>query len=291
MVRIIREQAPEAKIILTDQFNCNDDINVDSNDILLADARKINELSSLVKEVKPDAIIHLSGLNYGDDRELFQVNLLGMLEILNASITLNPKPIVLLVGSAAQYGAMLDSKENILETDLMKPINIYGISKLFQEELGLLFCKTKELDVRFTRTFNIIGPRMNQQTIIGKVIAELRKNKKSNHIDTITVGSLSSYRDFIDVRDVVKLYSAILFYGQKGEIYNVGSGIIRQIRKVINELIAMSGQSIKIIETSYSSREFESKGGCADNHKVLQLLPTYSPISFAESIKDIIATI
>ena len=60
------------------------------------------------------------------------------------------------------------------------------------------------------------------------------------------VGNLSAKRDFTDVRDVVRAYSALVEHGRAGETYNVGSGHAVEIRKVLDMIIARSGVDIRV---------------------------------------------
>jgi len=287
LVSLLKEEIPSSEVFLSDIPSGKKTAPLHSGRILPADARKINDFASLVTRTQPEAILHVAGLNYGDARTLIEVNLLGTLELLSAAATLTPKPVVLLIGSAAQYGLSLDSKNLIKEYDCTRPLNHYGC----QEALGLMFLRTDSLDVRFTRTFNLVGPGMNEQSILGKVLAGIRQCRASGLSHTMTVGSLSAYRDFIDVRDAVKLYKSILLHGKAGEVYNVGSGSTHLVRDVVYELIALSKVPLQIQETSFSSRNHASKGGAADMQKTLKLLPGFKPIPFSKSLKDMLHSV
>ena len=63
------------------------------------------------------------------------------------------------------------------------------------------------------------GPRQYPEKIIPKFITLLKENKKCP-----IHGKGEEKRSFIYVDDVVKAFETILFKGEIGEIYNIGSG-------------------------------------------------------------------
>ena len=60
------------------------------------------------------------------------------------------------------------------------------------------------------------------------------------------VGNLESFRDFTDVRDMVRAYLLALEIGKTGEVYNLGSGKALKIGNVLNSLISLSSAKIEV---------------------------------------------
>jgi GDP-4-dehydro-6-deoxy-D-mannose reductase len=58
-------------------------------------------------------------------------------------------------------------------------------------------------------------------------------------------GNLDAVRDFLDVRDVVRAYWALLDEGRPGEVYNVCSGTGVAIRAVLGELIDLAHVQVR----------------------------------------------
>src|SRR6185503_1626774 len=52
--------------------------------------------------------------------------------------------------------------------------------------------------------------------------------------------------DICDVRDVVRAYAALMESGERGAIYNVGSGTSRTMRSVLDELLERSKIPVRI---------------------------------------------
>jgi GDP-4-dehydro-6-deoxy-D-mannose reductase len=64
--------------------------------------------------------------------------------------------------------------------------------------------------------------------------------------DVVRVGNLESYRDYCDVRDVVRAYLVAATTGESGEIYNVCSGDAVTMRSILEQLVSMSKKDIRI---------------------------------------------
>jgi GDP-4-dehydro-6-deoxy-D-mannose reductase len=58
----------------------------------------------------------------------------------------------------------------------------------------------------------------------------------------VEVGNVEVKRDFTDVRDVARAYSALVKDGRRGEVYNVCSGVSHTLR----ELLEMMGRLAKV---------------------------------------------
>ena len=76
-----------------------------------------------------------------------------------------------------------------------------------------------------------------------KQVAEIEKGIKE---PAMYVGNLSAKRDFTDVRDIVRAYSALVQKGIAGETYNVGSGHAIAIQDLLNNILKLSTKEIKV---------------------------------------------
>ena len=64
---------------------------------------------------------------------------------------------------------------------------------------------------------------------------------------TLRVGTLTTRRDFTDVRDVVVAYRLLLLHGRAGTIYNVCSGRDVAISEVADELLALARAELELV--------------------------------------------
>lgn len=220
------------------------DVVADTKDIRIVDMLDSEAVDALIEEVKPDYLFNLAGQaapSISWDKILLTMHL-------NVDISVNivtsckkhcPKCRILLIGSANQYDDSKALDGVISETTPRNAASPYDVSKNAQEELMTLLANKFDLDIMITRSFNHIGPGQRTGFVItdySKRIVDLERGL----IDNFKFGNLDSWRDFSDVRDVVRAYRLIAENGHKGEIYNVGSGKSFYIRDLVGKLIDLS---------------------------------------------------
>ena len=206
---------------------------------------------SLFQEIHPDCIFHLAAqssvsLSWKNPQLTVDINIKGSLNVLEALRELDYKPRIILVGSGEEYGPSGADLGQIDEETLPKPANIYAATKATQNMVGSIYSKAYGLDVVSVRAFNHIGPGQAATFVISdfcKQVAEIEAGKKN---PIIYVGNLSAYRDFTDVRDVVRAYALLSQSGRTGETYNVGSGHALQIRSLLDKILSLSTQQIEV---------------------------------------------
>jgi GDP-4-dehydro-6-deoxy-D-mannose reductase len=213
--------------------------------------------------------------------------------LINCSITQNILEIchqnslfpdkILLIGSAAEYG--IPKQLPIEENDELNPVNLYGLSKVIQTNIGKYYFNNYGLNISFARTFNILGQHLSKHLVFGSFVSKI---KDAKNIDTIEVGNLNSRRDFLDVIDVINAYWKIIQHGKPGEIYNVCAGNSHKIGDLLQYLIKLSNKSISpIINTKYL-KTFDVKDIYGDNQKLINHTNWKSIIPIKESLKKML---
>ena len=216
-----------------------------------ADLLDDEALGGAVERLAPDAIYHLaafsnpeSSLTYA--RKTLETNILGTQNLLEAAKATGAAPKVLLVGSAQQYGRVDETAQPITEERDQKPLTPYSVSKASQELLGQRYFLSERLPVFWTRSFNHTGPGQADVYVcssFARQVAEVEKGARSSEIQ---VGNLAARRDFLDVRDVARAYSAILERGQPGRAYNVCRGEAVSIQEVLDTLVELSSVNVEV---------------------------------------------
>jgi GDP-4-dehydro-6-deoxy-D-mannose reductase len=206
----------------------------------------------LLADCRPDLIFHLAAQS-APSLSLLQPgvtltnNILGQLNVLQAAVELGMSPRILVIGSADEYGRVLPSELPVTETNAMRPVNPYSVSKIAQDYLGYQYFLSHKLPTVRLRPVNHIGPRQGPGFVVSdfaKQIAEVEAGKRPPEVH---VGSLESQRDFTDVRDTVRAYYLALTQGEPGEVYNVGSGRAHSVGSILNRLLAMSTARISVV--------------------------------------------
>ena len=198
-------------------------------------------VSTEIAELKPEAVVHLAGISYvghGNVRELYEVNLIGTQNLLEALDKHAPDVrSILLTSSGNIYGNQVE--DDLSEEIIPCPTNDYAVSKLAMENMAQLW--VDRLPLFIVRPFNYTGLGQKQQFLIPKIITHFRKQKP-----TIELGSLDVWREFGDVRAVVDIYRRLVELCPLGNTLNVCTGQTHSLREVISLCEKITGHSIKI---------------------------------------------
>ena len=194
-----------------------------------------------IAKLNPEAVIHLAGISYvghGNARELYEVNLLGTRNLLEALDDHAPDVrSILLASSANIYGN--HTEDALSEETRPCPTNDYAVSKLAMEQMAQLWIE--RLPLFIVRPFNYTGLGQKEQFLVPKIVAHFRKKKS-----TIDLGSLDVWREFGDVRSVVDIYRRLVEDCPLGNTLNVCTGKTHSLREVISLCEKITGHNIKI---------------------------------------------
>ncbi|MCQ2416405.1 MAG: GDP-mannose 4,6-dehydratase [Oscillospiraceae bacterium] len=193
----------------------------------------------LLQTVQPDYILHLAAqssvaVSWKNPQLTADINIKGTLHLLEAARQLPKMPVVLLVGSSEEYGALTPEQMPVREdTQPMRPANIYAVTKMTAEQLGSVYHHAYQLPVICVRAFNHIGPGQSITFAVADFCRQAAEIEYGLREPVIYTGNISAKRDFTDVRDIVRAYGMLLQYGKAGEIYNVGSGKAVSLEEII----------------------------------------------------------
>lgn len=202
-------------------------------------------------EIQPDYIFHLAaqssvGVAWKNPLSTVDVNIKGSINVMDAVRDLFYKPRLLLIGSGEEYGHIRPEETPISEDNALRPGNIYAATKACQNMIGSIYSKAYDMDLMMVRAFNHIGPGQASLFVVSDFCRQVAEIENGIKEPVIKVGNLAAKRDFTDVRDVVRAYVKLIQMGKPGEIYNVGSGNAQEIRQILEKIIAMSDQEIKV---------------------------------------------
>ncbi len=215
------------------------------------DIRDASSVTKTVENSKPDYIFHLAAQSFVPTSwhapaETLTTNILGELNIFEAVRELNLDSKIQIAGSSEEYGKVLEDEVPIKETNPLRPLSPYGVSKVTQDMLGYQYHQSYGLNIVITRAFNHEGPRRGDVFVtsnFAKQVAEIEKGLKE---PVIEVGNLEAQRDFSDVRDVVEAYWLSLEKGVPGEVYNICSGKAVKIRDMLDMLLDLSSEKVEV---------------------------------------------
>jgi len=100
----------------------------------------------------------------------------------------------------------------------------------------------------------------------------------------IAVGNLAAARDFTDVRDVVRAYRLLATSGAAGEVYNVCSGVARQVEELFKILIGHSRVALEPREDPELFRPVDVPMLVGDNSRLVDLVGWQPEIDLAQTL-------
>jgi len=215
------------------------------------DLRDATSVKTLLGRVRPDKVFHLAAQSYvpaswNAPGESLTTNIIGQLNIFEAVRELKIEPWIQIACSSEEYGLVHEDELPIKETNPLRPLSPYAVSKVGQDYLGYQYHMSFGLKVVRTRGFNHDGPRRGDVFVSSNFAKQLVEVEKGKRPAVIHVGNLEARRDFSDVRDIVRGYWLSLERCEAGEVYNLCSGKAYSIQEVLDRLIELSGVKVKI---------------------------------------------
>lgn len=262
------------------------------------DIRNREDLKNLFASEDFDAVFHFSGLivvSESVDRPdiYYDNNIVGTLNLLNAMKSAGVKSFIF-SSTAAVYGN--PQQDFINEDHPLNPLNPYGRSKLFIEDILKDYHKAFGLNSVCLRYFNAAGA--HPEAIIGEahspethlipniLLSSLNQNRKLKVFgDEYDTADGTCVRDYIHVQDLCSAHLAALKFLDKyngAEIFNLGNGNGFSVLDVIRAASEITGH--KIPYQIEKARSGDSARLVADSSKAKSILKWDPKFNDIESI-------
>ena len=208
-------------------------------------------VEKVLSQARPDKIFHLAAQSFvptsweSPEYTLYN-NIMAELNIFEVVRQLKLDPIIHVPGSSEEYGLVKKNELKIKESNPLRPLSPYGVSKVAQEMLAYQYHQSYGLKTVITRAFNHEGPRRGKQFVTSAFASQIAAIEKNKQPPIMKVGNLEAWRDFSDVRDIVRAYWLATEKCRFGEPYNIGSGQVHQIKEVLSVLLSFSRVKIKV---------------------------------------------
>ncbi|TNF75366.1 MAG: SDR family oxidoreductase [Acidobacteria bacterium] len=216
-----------------------------------ADLRDYSSIHQVLEEVRPDAVFHLAAQSFVPTSwrapaETLSTNIIGQTHIFEAVRALGQDPVIQIAGSSEEYGLVLPDEVPIKETNPLRPLSPYAVSKVAQDLLAYQYHQSYGLKTVRTRGFNHTGPRRGDVFVTSNFAKQIASIEAGLQEAVIRVGNLESVRDFTDVRDTVRAYWLAVEKGRPGEVYNIASGREITIRQLLDNLVELSSTRVEV---------------------------------------------
>jgi GDP-4-dehydro-6-deoxy-D-mannose reductase len=265
----------------------------DRMSLVECDLRDAESTRDTIEQVRPDWIFHLAAQSFVPTSwkaptESLTTNVLGQLHLFEACRRLGLKPRIQIACSSEEYGMVYENELPIRESNPLRPLSPYAVSKVAQDMLAYQYFMSYKTDVVRTRGFNHEGPRRGPVFVasdFAKQVADIERGLKP---PVIHVGNLEARRDFTDVRDMVKAYWLALEKGEAGEVYNICSGKAWRIRDMLDLLLTMTKQKIEVREDPARLRPSDVPVLLGDHSKFTDRTGWRPSIPFEQTLADML---
>jgi GDP-4-dehydro-6-deoxy-D-mannose reductase len=218
-----------------------------------------HNVEQVIKKIKPDKIFHFAAQSFvptswKSPSDTLSTNILGQSNLLESIRNSSKDSKILIAGSSEEYGHVLPEEIPVAETQPLRPLSPYAVSKVTQDMMAYQYHKSYGLHIIRTRSFNHSGPRRPDFYVdsnFAKQIVEIKLGTKKN---LLKHGNLNAIRDFTHVKDIVKGYWMAINNCAAGDVYNICSGKGQKIEKILNNLIKISEFDIKTCTDSERMR-------------------------------------
>lgn len=260
------------------------DVSFISADIL--DEQAVIEI---IRNLQPDIVVNLAaissvGASWGIPQTTITVNVIGALNILEATRKVNPNCKVLFIGSSEEY---VISKYPMSEDRELDATNPYGISKVTQEQFAKMYRDYYKMRVYCVRAFNHTGIGQKDSFVLPSWCKQVAEIDKSGKPGTIKVGNLSVQRDFSHVKDIVRAYRMVVESDDCSVVYNIGSGKAYRLEEMLEYIIGLCNQKVSVEIDKDRFRPSDQPVICCDHSLITNQLGWEPRFTVFDALKEL----
>lgn len=216
---------------------------------LEADVEELYGLLRAVDQVQPDVVFHLAAhsfvkSSFENPLQAAKVNSMGTANLLEAIRLRASTARLVFAGSSEEYGLVFTDPDHyqrmcakygeifpppvrvpelpIRETNPLRPMSPYAVSKVHGDHLVRNYAHAYGIHGVVSRAFNHEGGGRGIVFVTSQIASQVVRWTLRDQ-DAIRLGDINSFRDWSDVRDIVKGYLLLAERGARGAVYNLGS--------------------------------------------------------------------
>ncbi len=164
-----------------------------------------------------------------------------------------------------------------------------GASHAAMDIIARQYGQTYGINVIIARTLYLMGPRQNPQFVVSEYAHKIARAMLGYADPVITVGKLTAERDFLDVRDAVKVYWDMAKKKNGHDLYTVCSGKPIVLRDILDKLVALSGMDIEIEIDPARIRNTDRPAMWGNPSRIVKDFNFSPEISLEKSLSDMLS--
>lgn len=245
-------------------------------------------IRAVLEEVKPAVIINAAGnISRSVDVDANARSTKVLLDVCSRSADF--VELVLVLGSAAEYGQISDSVEAVDEDLPRNPTSQYGVSKKNEIDQAISYEAPTTMRIAVLRLFNVIGSGMNTQQLLPNIAHQL-KDLADGRKSLVAVSRKDAMRDFIDIVDVCSVINLIIksYNKMSYNVYNLGSGKSTSVEQLVKLIAKEFGIKDNVIIKNTSNTPESKVASCSNNSRLEKDFGKIELTPLAETIGRIV---
>lgn len=224
-----------------------------------------------------DAIFHeaaITDTTVMDQKAMMEQNVEAFKNLL-AFAAENEIKKVIYASSAATYG---NGPVPNVETQPTHPENVYGFSKAIMDNVARQFATDNhDMTIIGLRYFNVYGPGEYFKGKMASMVFQLYNQMKAGKRPRVFKYG-EQQRDFVYVKDIVKINLCALANGKETGVYNAATGIPRDYNDIIRCLNKEMGTNLEpeYIDNPYPFFQLKTQADITKSKEKLGYTPDYS---------------
>ena len=250
------------------------------------DLRDADGVRRAVADAAPWGVIHLAALHFipycvEHPAEAVAVNVTGTQHLLDGLLDADPRRIVF----ASTADVYEPSEAPHAEHHPVRPINVYGATKLVGEQLVSFHRERQpQLEAVVARLFNVYGPGETNPHVMPAIFEQLERSR------TLALGNTTPRRDYLYVEDMANALVSLLADAPAGTTVNVGTGrstSVADVVKLIEELLG----PVEVKTDPTKVRRSDRPRLQADTTRLAAVLPEFNPVDLRDGVRATLAAV
>lgn len=243
-------------------------------------------MARLVREFRPDVIVHLAAIHYipeceNDPALALRTNLLGLVSVL---LSAQPGTRFVFASSGAVYKP--DLSPHCEGSAALEPNDIYGMNKLHGEQYVRYLAQQRSLSAVIVRLFNVVGPGETNPHLLPEIVAQLKAGRR-----VVRLGNLWPKRDYIHVEDAARGFATIAtarrHQSESTVTVNLGTSQPYSVEEVLQKLRAVADVEFELEQDGSRVRPVDRPFLAADTTQIRQRFGWVPAFTIDDAVRDL----
>lgn len=259
---------------------------------IVADLCSPTDVARLFDVSAPECVIHLAAQsnpaaswNMPDDT--FRANVAAVCTLAEEAGRCKETRRVVFVSSSDVYGAPRAEELPVTERNPLRPATPYAVSKIAGESCLHLYAKRAGLEAVVMRPFSHTGPGQSENFVVPSFARQIALVEAGER-EALKHGRLDTWRDFTDVRDIVRAYRLAAESAAPGTTFNVCSGAGVTIRTILETLVENAACPVPLVEDDQRLRAEAALEFRGDASAIRDALGWNASIPLAETLRAVL---